>query len=46
MIIEKWPANDRYEMFDFRFNTLWFRNPGFLRRLDLEKMRRLMSLAP
>jgi len=32
-------------MFDFRFNTLWFRNPRFLRRLDLEKMRRLMSLA-
>jgi hypothetical protein len=32
-------------MFDFRFNTLWFRKPGFLRRLDLEKMRRLMSLA-
>jgi len=25
--------------------TNWFCNPGFLRRLDLKKMRRLTSLA-
>jgi len=34
IIEENWEADDAvHEMFDFRFNTVWFTNPGFLRRL-------------
>jgi hypothetical protein len=33
-------------MFDFRFNAAWFRNPTFLRRLDVERVRALVKLAP
>lgn len=47
MIIENWPADDAIlEMFDFRFNTIWFRNPAFLRDLNVEKMHQLVNLAP
>jgi tyrosine-protein phosphatase SIW14 len=47
MIIENWPADDAIlEMFDFRFNTIWFRNPAFLRDLNVEKMHQLVKLAP
>ena len=31
---EGWSADDAiHEMFDFRYNTIWFGNPAFLRRL-------------
>jgi len=47
MVIENWPADDAIlEMFDFRFNTIWFRNPAFLRELNVEKMVQLVKLAP
>ena len=44
---KNWPADDAIlEMFDFRFNTIWFRNPAFLRDLNVEKMHQLVNLAP
>lgn len=47
MVFEGWAPNDAIqEMFDFRFNTAWFRNPGFLQKLDVNKIKTLMSLAP
>ncbi len=47
MVFEGWSPNDAiHEMFDFRFNAIWFRNPTFLRRLDVERVRALMKLAP
>ncbi len=46
MLIDGWSADDAIrEMYDFRFNTIWFRNPGFLRRLNIDKMRGLVALA-
>jgi tyrosine-protein phosphatase SIW14 len=37
MIEENWEADDAIlEMFDYRFNTVWFGNPGFLRRLKAQ----------
>jgi protein tyrosine/serine phosphatase len=47
MVVEKWRADDAiHEMFDFRFNAVWFRNPSFLRRLNVERLRQLVKLAP
>ena len=47
MIFENWSANDAIEeMFDFRFNTVFFRNPEFLRRLDVREIRRRLAKAP
>lgn len=47
MLFENWTADDAiHEMFDFRFNTVWFRNPGFLKRLDIERVRKRMQRAP
>lgn len=47
MLFENWTADDAiHEMFDFRFNTVWFRNPGFLKRLDIERVRKRMHRAP
>ena len=47
MLFENWTADDAiHEMFDFRFNTIWFRNPGFLKRLDIERVRKRMQRAP
>lgn len=37
IIEEGWDADDAiHEMFDFRYNPIWFGNPGFLRRLKHE----------
>jgi hypothetical protein len=33
------------EMYPFHFNTIWFRNPGFLRGLNMDKPRGLVALA-
>ncbi|MDC4224832.1 MAG: dual specificity protein phosphatase family protein [Candidatus Manganitrophus sp.] len=47
MVFENWTAEDAiHEMFDFRFNTVWFRNPGFLKKMDVARVRTLMRLAP
>ena len=47
MVLESWPANDAlHEMFDFGFNAVWFHNPGFLQRLDVELVRARMKRAP
>ena len=47
MVVENWPVNDAlHEMFDFHFNTIWFRNPAFLRSLDIDRMRQLIRRAP
>jgi len=47
MVFENWTAEDAiHEMFDFRFNTVWFRNPGFLKEMDIARVRTLMRLAP
>ena len=47
MVFEGWNSNDSIvEMYDFRFNALWFYNPTFLESLDIKKVRDLMKLAP
>lgn len=47
MVFENWTADDAiHEMFDFRFNSIWFNNPTFLRDLDVRRVRTLMELAP
>lgn len=47
MVFENWTPEDTiHEMFDFRFNTIWFRNPGFLKNMDVARVRTLMRLAP
>ena len=47
MVFEGWNSNDAIvEMYDFRFNTIWFYNPKFLESLDIKKVKGLMKLAP
>lgn len=47
MVFEGWNSNDSIlEMYDFRFNALWFYNPTFLKSLDIKKVKELMKLAP
>lgn len=47
MVVENWSVDDAlHEMFDFRFNTIWFRNPAFLRKLDVGRLRELVQRAP
>jgi protein tyrosine phosphatase (PTP) superfamily phosphohydrolase (DUF442 family) len=47
MVFEDWSAKDAVaEMFDFRFNTIWFQNPDFLNTMDVQKLRELMKRAP
>jgi protein tyrosine/serine phosphatase len=44
---DKWTPNDAIaEMYDFRFNAIWFRNPTFLESLDVKKIKDLMKRAP
>lgn len=44
---EKWTPDDAIaEMYDFRFNAIWFRNPTFLKSLDVKKVNDLMKRAP
>lgn len=46
MLVDGWSADDAIrEMYDFHFNTIWFRNPGFLRQLNMDKLRGLVALA-
>ena len=47
MVVENWSVDDAlHEMLDFRFNAIWFRNPAFLRRLNVGEMRELVKRAP
>ena len=47
MVVESWPVDDAlHEMFDFRFDAIWFRNPVFLRKLDVAMMRQWVQRAP
>lgn len=47
MVVENWSVDDAlHEMFDFRFNAIWFRNPAFLRTLNVETMRERVKRAP
>jgi protein tyrosine phosphatase (PTP) superfamily phosphohydrolase (DUF442 family) len=47
MLFENWTADDAiHEMFDFGFYAIWFQNPTFLRRLNIEKVRKEMRRAP
>ena len=47
IVVENWSADDAiHEMFDFRFNAIWFRIPTFLRALDVAKVRELVKRAP
>ena len=46
-VFDGWNSNDAIvEMYDFRFNVIWFRNPTFLESLDIKKFKELMKLAP
>ena len=46
-VFENWTADDAVaEMIDYRFNPLWFKNPGYLRKLDLPRMHALLKRAP
>lgn len=47
MVFDGWTPNDAIaEMYDFRFNAIWFHNPIFLKSLDIKKVKALMKLAP
>ncbi|MEY2407689.1 MAG: tyrosine-protein phosphatase [Verrucomicrobiota bacterium] len=47
MAFQNWSPNDAIEeMFDYHFNTVWFRNPAFLQRLDIEDLRAHIKKAP
>jgi protein tyrosine/serine phosphatase len=47
MVFDGWTPNDAIvEMYDFRFNVIWFHNPTFLKSLDIKKVKALMKLAP
>lgn len=47
MVVENWAVDDAlHEMFDFRFNRFWFRNPAFLRQVDLAQLRERVERVP
>jgi protein tyrosine/serine phosphatase len=47
MVLQGWSAEDALaEMKAFRFNQIWMGNPGFLRKLDLEGMKKRVEVAP
>lgn len=47
IVDQGWPAEDAIaEMKNFKWNRVWFRNPGFLRKLDAADVRRRVQLAP
>ncbi len=49
IIEEGWTADDAIlEMFDFRFNAIWFRNPSFLRQFGNRRneIRERITIAP
>jgi len=47
MVFQGWKPEDAIaEMKTFRFNQIWMGNPGFLRRLDVEGMRKRIEELP
>jgi protein tyrosine phosphatase (PTP) superfamily phosphohydrolase (DUF442 family) len=47
IVDQGWPAGDAItEMKSFKWNRVWFRNPGYLRKLDAADVRRRVQLAP
>jgi tyrosine-protein phosphatase SIW14 len=45
-LFQDWSADDALEeMFGYGFNRLWIRNPGHIRKLDLELMREMLKRA-
>ncbi|MCU0607956.1 MAG: tyrosine-protein phosphatase [Candidatus Edwardsbacteria bacterium] len=47
IVDQGWPADSAIaEMKNFKWNRVWFRNPGFLRKLDAADVRRRVQLAP
>ena len=47
IVVQGWPAEDAIaEMKNFKWNRVWFRNPGYLRKLDAADIRRRVDLAP
>jgi tyrosine-protein phosphatase SIW14 len=47
IVFDHWAPNEAImQMFDYRFNAIWFANPDFLRRLDAAHVRELVKRAP
>jgi tyrosine-protein phosphatase SIW14 len=46
MFENRMPNDAIAEMFDYRFNRIWFGNPQFLRDLDVRRIRALVARAP
>ncbi len=47
IVTEHWTPDDAiHEMFDFHYNAIWFKNPGFLRSLNVEHVRERVQMAP
>lgn len=47
MVKENWNPDDAIEeMFNFRYNRIWFTVPGFLRRLNVEKIKEKTKAEP
>ncbi len=47
IVVQGWPADDAIEeMKNFKWNRVWFRNPGFLRKLDQADIHRRVEMAP
>ena len=47
MVLQGWSAEDAItEMKTFHFNKVWVGNPGFLRKLDVEELRRRAKALP
>lgn len=47
IVFEGWkPDKAIAQMFDYRFNRIWFGNPDFLRHLDVPRIRALVERAP
>jgi protein tyrosine phosphatase (PTP) superfamily phosphohydrolase (DUF442 family) len=47
MVVQGWSAEEAIaEMKRFRFNRIWMGNPGYLRHLDVEAMKRQISGLP
>lgn len=47
IVFDNWTPNEAIEeMFDFRFNTIYFGNPDFLRHLSVDDVRAHLARAP
>lgn len=47
MVNENWNSDDVIaEMFNFHYHSIWFTVPGFLRRLDIERVKEEVKVAP